>query len=102
MYLVYAGESGNTGSSLNDPNQPHHVHVGLLVHESQSVAVTGEFDALFRRHFGQAPGPRRHAFGAAASGYVPRPRRLRVLARGKETRTHPGLSQHPHPEGDAP
>ncbi len=56
MYLVYAGESGNTGSSLNDPNQPHHVHVGLLVHESQSVAVTGEFDALFRRHFGQPRG----------------------------------------------
>ena len=53
MYLVYLGESGNTGNSLNDPNQPHHVHVGLLVHESQSISITGEFNALCRRHFGR-------------------------------------------------
>ena len=25
MYLVYLGESGDTGTSTNDPNQPHHV-----------------------------------------------------------------------------
>ena len=56
MYLVYVGESGNTGASNNDPNQPHHVHVGLLVHESQSVSINGEFNALFRRHFGRPPG----------------------------------------------
>ena len=56
MYLVYVGESGNTGTSNNDPNQPHHVHVGLLVHESQSVSINGEFNALFRRHFGRPPG----------------------------------------------
>ncbi len=55
MYLVYLGESGNTGNSINDPNQPHHVHVGLLVHETQSVSINGEFNALYRRHFG---GPR--------------------------------------------
>lgn len=56
MYLTYLGESGNTGSNGNDPNQPHHVHVGLLVHESQSISVNGEFDALYRRHFGGPPG----------------------------------------------
>ena len=56
MYLVYLGESGNTGTSINDPNQPHHVHVGLLVHETQSVSINGEFNALFRRHFGGPPG----------------------------------------------
>ena len=56
MYLTYLGESGNTGNSLNDANQPHHVHVGLLVHESQSVSMNGEFDALYRRHFGRTPG----------------------------------------------
>ncbi len=56
MYLVYVGESGNTGNSVSDPNQPHHVQIGLLVHESQSVSINGEFNALFRRHFGAPPG----------------------------------------------
>ena len=56
MFLVYLGESGNTGTSINDANQPHHVHVGLLIHETQSVSINGEFNALFRRHFGQPPG----------------------------------------------
>ena len=56
MYLVYLGESGNTGVSIKDPYQPHHVHVGLLIHESQSVTINGEFNALFRRHFGHPPG----------------------------------------------
>ena len=56
MFLVYLGESGNTGTSVNDPNQPHQVHTGLLVHESQSISINGEFNALFRRHFGGPPG----------------------------------------------
>ena len=56
MYLVYLGESGNTGNNTGDPDQPHQVHVGLLVHESQSISVNGEFDALHRRHFGSPPG----------------------------------------------
>ena len=56
MNLVYMGESGNTGNSTNDPNQNHHVHVGLLVHEDQCISINGEFTALYRRHFGQAPG----------------------------------------------
>jgi hypothetical protein len=56
MYLVYMGESGNTGNSVKDPNQQHHVHAGVLVHETQSIAVNGEFNALYRRHFGGPPG----------------------------------------------
>ena len=56
MYLVYLGESGNTGNSVNDPSQPHHIHAGLLIHESQSISVNGEFDALYRRHFGRPQG----------------------------------------------
>ena len=43
MYLVYLGESGDTGNSLDDPNQMHHVYMGLLVHEQQCVSMTGEF-----------------------------------------------------------
>ena len=63
MYLAYLGQSGNTGNSLNDANQLHHVHAGLLVHESQSTSITGEFDALYLRHFAvheaarENPGP---------------------------------------------
>ena len=52
MYMVFMGESGNTGMSLNDPNQSHQVYVGLVIHENQFVAVNGEFNALCRRHFG--------------------------------------------------
>ena len=66
MYLVYLGESGNMGTSNNDPNQPHHVHVGLLVHESQSVSINWEFNALFRRHFGRPPGGARLTQSIAA------------------------------------
>ena len=56
MYLVYLGESGNTDNSINDPNQPHQVFAGLVVHESQHISMSGEFDALWRRHFGRPPG----------------------------------------------
>ncbi len=56
MYLVYMGQSGNTGNSTADPCQPHQVYTGLLVHESQVVSMTGEFEALCRRHFGSPLG----------------------------------------------
>ncbi len=56
MYVVFLGESGNTGASLGDPNQPHHVHTGLVFHESQMMSVSGEFNALCRRHFGRPLG----------------------------------------------
>ena len=56
MYLVYIGESGNTGNSLNDSNQRHQVFSGLVIHENQCVAINGEFNALCRRHFGEPLG----------------------------------------------
>jgi hypothetical protein len=56
MYLVYMGESGDTGTSLADANQMHHVHTGLLVHEQQCISMNGEFNALCRRHFGSPLG----------------------------------------------
>ena len=56
MYLVFLSESGVTGVSANDPSQPHHVHAGLLVQESQYISMCGEYDALVRRHFGSPPG----------------------------------------------
>ncbi len=56
MYMVFLSESGLTGTSANDPNQPHHIHAGLLVQESQYISMCGEYDALVRRHFGSPPG----------------------------------------------
>ncbi len=56
MFLVYIGESGNTGLNLNDPNQQHQVYSGLIIHENQYVAINGEFNALCRRHFGSPLG----------------------------------------------
>ena len=56
MYLVYIGESGNTGNSLSDSNQRHQVFSGLVIHENQYVAINGEFNALCRRHFGEPLG----------------------------------------------
>ena len=56
MYLVFLSESGKTGLSADDPNQPHHVHTGLLVQENQYISMSGEYDALMRRHFGAPPG----------------------------------------------
>ena len=56
MYLVFLSESGLAGTGANDPNQPHHVHAGLLVHENQYIAMTGEYNALMQRHQGDRPG----------------------------------------------
>ena len=52
MHLVYMGQSGLTGSSANDPSQPHEVVAGLMLHETQITSINGEYDALCRRHFG--------------------------------------------------
>lgn len=56
MYMVFLSESGLTGANANDPNQPHHIHAGLLVQENQYISMCGEYDALVRRHFGSPPG----------------------------------------------
>ena len=52
MHLVYLGQSGFTGSTANDPSQPHEVVAGLMLHETQITSLNGEYDALCRRHFG--------------------------------------------------
>ena len=52
MHLVYLGQSGTTGISADDPSQPHEVVAGLMLHETQTVSLNGEFDALCRRQFG--------------------------------------------------
>ena len=52
MHLVYMGQSGRTGTSANDPSQPHEVVAGLMLHETQITSINGEYDALCRRHFG--------------------------------------------------
>ena len=52
MFLTYVGESGISGNTVTDSSQPHQVYTGLFVHESQSISMNGEFDALCRRHFG--------------------------------------------------
>ncbi len=56
MFMIFLSESGLTGASANDPNQPHHIHAGLLVQESQYISMSGEYEALVRRHFGSPPG----------------------------------------------
>ena len=56
MHLVYVGQSGFTGTSADDPSQPHEVVAGLLLHETQTMALNGEFDALCRRQFGASLG----------------------------------------------
>ena len=56
MYLIYLGESGDTGTSLNDPNQAHHVVVGLLVHETLWEGIKAEFDVVCHSHFGNSLG----------------------------------------------
>ena len=52
MFLTYVGESGLTGSTVTDPSQQFQIYTGLFIHESQSISVNGEFNALCRRHFG--------------------------------------------------
>ena len=56
MYLVYLGESGNTGTSLNDPNQPHHVCMGLMIREDQWENIKKDFSQLCHRYFEHALG----------------------------------------------
>ena len=51
MYLVYMGQSGNTGTSLKDPNQSHHVYAGLMIHEDQWNGIKVEFSQVCRRYF---------------------------------------------------
>ena len=56
MYLVYMGESGNTGTTLNDPNQPHHVYLGLMIHEDLWEKINLEFSQVCHSYFGRSLG----------------------------------------------
>ena len=56
MYLVYTSESGDTGRSVGDPNQPFHVYAGLMVHEDQWDGLRGDFRGACLRHFGSELG----------------------------------------------
>ena len=56
MYLVYVGESGDTGTSLKDPNQPHHVCTGLMIPEDQWNGIKEEFSIISRGYFGRTLG----------------------------------------------
>lgn len=46
MYLSYCDESGNTGCSLTDPQQPIHLVLALLVHESAWKPIERQFTQL--------------------------------------------------------
>ena len=48
MYLIYLDESGNTGTSLNDANQPLHIVVALIVHESMWQRLNERFRFVVR------------------------------------------------------
>ena len=100
MYLVFLSESGQTGLSADDPSQPHHVHAGLLVQESQYISMTGEYDALVRRHFGAPAGsdgvPNELRPGDLYQGHWLLP----LVAAGPARRAHPGLPEHPDPPRD--
>ena len=56
MYLVYVGESGNTGNSTNDSRQPHHVYLALMIHDGQWNEIKAEFNYVCRHFFGPAFG----------------------------------------------
>ena len=100
MYLVYMGESGDTGTSLADANQMHHVHTGLLVHEQQCISMNGEFNALCRRHFGSPLGESGIPRELRAGPIYPGNRVLLLLESPKAGRATPGLPQHSDPAED--
>ena len=88
MYLVYIGESGHTGTSLKDPNQPHHVYAGLMVHEDLWNGIKTQFAQICRYYFdgdtGEAGIPRelRAAEIMQGKGFFsswPRARRLGII-----------------------
>lgn len=88
MYLVYVGESGHTGTSINDPSQPHHVYLALMVHDEQWNEIKAEFSYICRLHLGHALGeegtPSELRAGQILQGTSffsswPRPKRLRLI-----------------------
>lgn len=54
MWLTYVDESGNTGTKLDDPNQPHHVLAGVSVCEDVVNHVAEHLDAVSLQFLGSA------------------------------------------------
>lgn len=54
MWLTYLDESGNTGSNLEDPDQPFHVLAGVCVREDRVAEVSEHLDAVTHRWLGIA------------------------------------------------
>lgn len=52
MWLCYLDETGNTGSKLDDPQQPLHLLVGLLVPEEHIMALDAAMRLLISRQRG--------------------------------------------------
>jgi hypothetical protein len=53
MWLFYIDESGNTGTRLDDPDQPIHYLIALGVHESKVNALETEFRHVVETLFGE-------------------------------------------------
>jgi Protein of unknown function (DUF3800) len=49
MWLCYLDETGNTGTKLDDPDQPLHLLVGLMVPEDQVMALDLRLQALIEQ-----------------------------------------------------
>ncbi len=46
MLFCYLDESGNTGSRLDDPDQPHHYLVAVMVREDKVSLLSERLDDL--------------------------------------------------------
>lgn len=66
MYLAYLDESGNTGRKLDDPDQPVHWLVAVLVPEDRAVDLMLALDEVVRRHV--PDDPRRELHGSELFG----------------------------------
>ena len=52
MWLTYVDESGNTGTKLDDPDQPFHVIAAVAVREDVVGTLAAHIDQVAARHFG--------------------------------------------------
>lgn len=66
MYLAYLDESGNTGRKLDDPDQPVHWLVSVLVPEDRAIDLMLALDEIVRRHI--PDDPKRELHGAELFG----------------------------------
>ena len=66
MYLTYLDESGNTGRRLDDPDQPVHWLVGVLVPEEHALLLSMALDQVIAQHV--PDDPKRELHGAELFG----------------------------------